>query len=93
MVLGIGILAHIMNKFLFLSLLVSALDTVKGKFGKAAAGIAVGASLLAASPEAQAQTPTVREVTLTTPGPSLSTSFKIGVRLIPVYEKSSVHVD
>lgn len=43
-----------MSEFLFLSLLVSALDAVKGKFGKAAAGIAVGASLLAAF-EAQAQ--------------------------------------
>ena len=70
-----------MTTFSFLSVLVSALDAVKGNFGKAAAGIAVGAGLLAAFPEAQAQTPTIREVTLTTPGPSLSTSFKIGIRL------------
>ena len=78
-----------MSKFSFLSLLVSALDAVKGKFGKAAAGIAVGASLLAAFPEAQAQNnvpPKVREVILDPIPPqssssNLSSGFHVGVRL------------
>lgn len=70
-----------MSKFSFLSLLVSALDAVKGKFGKAA-GIAVGASLLEAFPEAQAQTPTVREVILDpTSSSDLSSRFHVSVRL------------
>ena len=68
--------------------MVSALDAVKGKFEKAAAGIAFGACLLAAFPEAQAQNvpPKVREVILDPTPPQsssydLSSGFHVGVRL------------
>ena len=75
----------LISELLFLSLLVSALNVVKGKFGKAAASIAVGASLLAAFPEAQAQNnvpPKVREVILDlTRSSDLSSGFHVGVWL------------
>lgn len=61
------------------------LDAVKGKFEKAAAGIAVGTSQLAAFPEAQAQNnvpPKVREVILDpTSSSDLSSGFHVGVWL------------